>query len=123
MFRVGQRVLFQSRSARYFHAASMGLKGVVMHLNAKEEDGTVKPISGRVIGLEYGLEGRLYISFRPDGWLLEESVFPRGFQMDKSYFRDYPEEEPEMAGTIIGQNGRAVSREQIEKAVNERVTL
>lgn len=126
-FTIGQRVLFCDRKPAIrnaMHMASMGLSGVVMHLNATDQSGgVILPISGVVLKISKDAEGSVYLEFKPDGWLIAEGDGVQGFQMDSKYFKPYPEDEQEFPGRVTDNSGKPVTSEQIEAAFEKRRVL
>lgn len=118
MFYVGQRVIFEDREApiaTWFHATSTGIKGLVMHLNHKDEAGRVKPITGRVLKIDVDPHGNVDLVFQPDGW--PAGLDTQGFHGDSKYFKAYPEESLAWPGVLTNQVGMALSSEAVAEAV------
>lgn len=88
-FKAGERVVFLDKENTFipskFHAASWGDNHLVMHLNARDENGKIKPITGAILRIAHtDKNGNVTYSFQPDGWP-QEAAFA-GFQMDEEYF-------------------------------------
>lgn len=111
-YQKGQRVLYTSPGEMpgyAFHAASMG-GDLVMHLNARDENGDIKPISGRLLtDGQADQGGHVYYDFAPDGWICgNKSGWPGGFQVYERDLRPLAEDAPEQKGTITDRLGRPV---------------
>lgn len=70
-----------------FHVASLGMSGLVAHLNWG--DG----ITGAILQSRNGTAKGMAV-FRPDGWLLPRGVHPEGFQIDQDNLIPYEGDEP-----------------------------
>jgi len=107
-FTVGQRVLFTSPPHNldaWFHAASMGNGDVVMHLNARDENGKVKSITGEIAAIIPQGDGSLMYDFYPDGWIVPASGWPRGFQAQESWLQALEDDTLVLPGTITDKTG------------------
>lgn len=93
-FSPGARALFRSmeipgiKSA--FHAASIGDHPRVAHLNARDDSGAIKPITGTVLRVVHEDKdaGATYV-FQPDGWDVSNGV--TGFEIGERYLDDLPD--------------------------------
>lgn len=77
-----------------------------MWLNAKDENGRIKPITGEVhypTGTQQ-LDGEYWYDFFPDGWVLPESGWPRGFQAPEEHFQELGNPDEYLPGTVTGPN-------------------
>ncbi len=94
-FSPGERVLFQSIEIcgipSSFHAASVGDRHRVAHLNARDDSGAIKPITGTVLRIAHEDKdsGVTYV-FQPDGWDVSNGV--NGFEIGECYLHDLPDE-------------------------------
>jgi hypothetical protein len=109
-FQVGQRVMYVSPPApfkvpNWFHAASMGRHGY-MHLNAKDEGGQTKPITGTIGKVLPQNDGTIMYDFFPDGWITPEAGWPRGFQCEEINLYAMKDETVVLPGVITDGVGR-----------------
>lgn len=107
MYTIGQRVKYTSPLDSYaFHCASMGNQAAVMHLNARDEKGRIRPITGTVTSIPLpGIDGTIYYDFTPDGWILPPSGWPRGFQVGEKDISPAADDEY-LPGTITDSLGK-----------------
>ena len=113
-FSVGQRVLYTSPPApshisSWLHVASMGNQ-LVMHLNAKDEVGRIKPITGTVEKVLSENDGSFFYDFYPDGWITPESGWPRGFQCPEKHLQALKDDTLVLPGTITDGVGKPIER-------------
>lgn len=107
-FESGQRVLFQDKEnpwiSTWFHAASWGDNVRVMHLNARDENGKIKPITGTILRVTHtDGDGNVTYAFRPDGWPDEDNGFG-GCQLEEKYFTPLLTDDV-LPGTITDRMG------------------
>lgn len=107
-FVADQRVLFQDMEIHgfptHFHAGSWGDDVRVMHLNARDENGKIKPITGTILRATHTDEnGNVTYSFRPDGWPEDDHGFV-GIQLDEMYFTPLLTDDV-LPGTITDRMG------------------
>jgi len=105
-FDIGQRVIYTSPSRNSFHAASMGQPDIVMHLNATDERGRVKPITGEIISIKKWNEPEAHYGFRPDGWQPFSENSPSGFVTPEKYLRELTDESLTLPGTLVRRDGK-----------------
>lgn len=102
-FRVGQRVLYTSPQNQEFpswsHLASMGYAGYMI-LNARDEQGNTKPITGTILKEIGEPDGSTSYDFAPDGWIKPDSGWPLGFQAGEEYFSELDDPDLVLPGTI-----------------------
>ena len=112
-FTVGQRVLYTSPDntfiASWFHVASMGNGELVMHLNAKDEQGRIKPITGKIGKVLPEHDGSTSYDFFPDGWIVPASGWPRGFQCPEEQLQALVDPGLVLPGTLTNKLGKNVS--------------
>lgn len=89
----GQRVLYTSQ---------------VMHLNAKDEQGKIKPITGTLGKETFREMDETWFDFFPDGWVTPPSGWPRGFQNSDKYLQALEDETLVLPGTITDRTGKPV---------------
>ena len=112
-FHNGQRVVFQDVNLpgypAWFHAASWGDPVKVMHLNARDNAGRIKPITGTILRVAYVDEEEEIVTygFRPDGWPEKDNGFT-GFQIDEEYFSPLLTDEV-TPGTITDRRGKPIA--------------
>lgn len=109
-YNVGQRVLYTSppmgRWSFRFHVASMGNQAAVMHLNARDEQGRIKPITGTILKVIPQPDGSAAYDFAPDGWILPASGWPKGFQASEKDLAELNDPHLTLPGTLTDRNGR-----------------
>ena len=107
-FKVGQRVIYTSpenyKNESWFHAVSMG-GDEVMHLNARDEKGKIKSITGTVIAIKAYNQLETWYDIAPDGWILSESGWPRGFGCAENELRALNDPDFTLPGTITDRRG------------------
>lgn len=108
-FEIGQRVIYTSPGNPKidfgFHVADMGQKDWVMHLNAKDENGKIKPITGTIKSITKDQNGDIYYGFAPDGWQPFSVASPTGFQAPEKHFKPLTDESLVLPGTIVRRDG------------------
>lgn len=108
-FKPEQRVKYISPQTPWFperfHAADMGGR-LVMHLNARDEWGTTKPITGTILKAITEPDGSHVYDFMPDGWILPESGWPRGFQAPEKDLYELDDPNEYLPGTITDRAGK-----------------
>lgn len=110
-FNPKDRVIFQDREnpgfPTWFHAASWGDNDKVMHLNARDEAGRIKPITGTILRVVHtDDEGNVTYGFQPDGWPEENHGFT-GCQLDEKYFAPLLDDRI-LPGTITDRMGNKI---------------
>lgn len=115
MYNKGQRVIYTSPEGPpgWFHAASMG-GDLVMHLNARGLDGTVRSITGTLLSDgRQDNRGNVHYDFAPDGWICgNASGWPRGFEVSEEELQDWTGEGAVYPGTITDRQGRPAREER-----------
>lgn len=107
-FNPGQRVIFQDVQNPNYpnsqHFASWGDNERVMLLNAKDENGSILPVTGTIVRLVHtDDEGNETYSFTPDGW--PEGTNFYGCQIPAKYLSPL-EDDRILPGTITDRMGR-----------------
>ena len=108
-FGVGQRVVYKSPDdgSGRFHVASM-TGTLVMHLNARDEHGNIKPITGTILRVLPNCDQAPDYDFAPDGWISNPSGWPMGFQAPEENLVEMQDESLRMPGTITDRMGNPV---------------
>jgi len=101
-FQPGQRVVYTSPQHPDFPGwqslASMGYAGYML-LNARDEHGNTKPITGTIRKAIRDGDGSTTYDFEPDGWVTPERGWPRGFQAPEECLKEL-DSDLELPGTI-----------------------
>lgn len=101
-FKENERVVFTDRPNKqvpnWSHMASMGNEGYMI-LNAKDEGGRIKPLTGTILKVIQEPDGSTTYDFAPDGWKTPPSGWPRGFRAEEKYLSKCPPE-LHLPGTI-----------------------
>jgi len=110
-FKEGHRVLYRCPENPDFPSApkfsSMGNAPYVMHLNARDEEGQIKPITGVILRVARpDSDGTINYDFRPDKWLLPMGSWPAGFQVPEWQLIELTDPELVLEGTITDRQGR-----------------
>lgn len=102
-FKAGDRVIYTSPQHEdvptWSHLASMGYAGYMI-LNARDENGDTKPITGTILKVIGERDGSTSYDFAPDGWIKPESGWPQGFQAGEQYFSELDDPDLVLPGTI-----------------------
>lgn len=105
-FDIGQRVIYTSPSRNSFHAASMGQPDIVMHLNAVDEHGKIKPITGTIISVKRWNRKEIHYGFRPDGWQPFSENSADGFVARETELEELNDESLTLPGTLVRRDGK-----------------
>lgn len=108
MFKAGQRVSIQT-SGQGHQMASLGLRDIVVHLNALPE------LTGTVLeGVKLSAnQTDPLVPVRPDGWPLRAGISPGGFLTPLSTLRALADDAPTVPCVVTDQQRRPVQGERL----------
>jgi len=112
-FPPGTRVCFHP-SEHGFEAASLGISGLVVHLNANPM--LTATVLGKLPHYYHDL-----VDIRPDGWPLPEGIAPEGFCAHLGALELWPEDGPIYHCILTDEISRQVSKAEIERLITERI--
>lgn len=112
-FEPGQRATYtcpeNPRNPKAPKFASMGNTPLVMHLNARDEHGTIKPITGTIRKFMWEDVGGEYYAFSPDGWQAPDEGTIVGFVTNEKELRLLKDDSLYLPGTITDRLGRPIN--------------